>query len=257
MKSYIFTVDDNIRFLAECARGEYSSIFSHPYMQTYRRLHEKYGVKVQLNLFYECEGFNLSDMPDSFKEELADASDWLKMSFHSRLENVKPYEESDYSEVYRDASRVHNEIKRFAGDSSLAKTTTVHYCRTTEEGRRALSELGILGLLGLFGTEDNPRSSYSLSEVLAERARRGETVDCDGVKYASIDLILNNLDIEKIPTALDSLAARECVRIMIHEQYFYPDYPRYQPNFEEKLELAFRLLSERGYKSAFFEDIIL
>lgn len=256
MKSYIFTVDDNIRFLAECARGEYPSIFSHPYMQMYKRLHERYGVKVQLNLFYECEGFDLSYMPESFKAELLEASDWLKMSFHSKLENVKPYEQSDYSEVYGDTARVHSEIKRFAGEPSLAKTTTVHYCRTTEEGRRALYDLGVRGLLGLFGTEENPRSSYSLPEALAERARRGEIIKCDGTKYASIDLILNALDIEKIPTALESLKARECVRIMIHEQYFYPDYPRYQPNFEEKLELAFGLLSEWGYTSVLFEEVI-
>ncbi len=256
MKSYIFTVDDNIRFLLECARGNYESVFSHPYMKMYKRLHERLGVKVQLNLFYECEGFTLSDMPDSFKGEFKEASDWLKLSFHSRLENVKPYESSGYGEVYGDAARVNNEIKRFAGEASLAKTTTVHYCRTTEEGRRALTDLGTVGLLGLFGTEENPRTSYSLPEALAERARLGECVECDGIKYASIDLILNNTDIEKIPTALEALCTRDSVRIMIHEQYFYPDYPRYQEEFEEKLSVAFGLLSGWGYKSAFFEDII-
>ena len=30
-------------------------MFDHPYLAMYRRLHEKFGLKVQLNLFYDAE----------------------------------------------------------------------------------------------------------------------------------------------------------------------------------------------------------
>ena len=133
MKNFIFTVDDNIRFLKEiCERG-YASIFEHPYLAMYKRFHEKFGLRVQLNLFFECEGFCLRDMTEKYKNEWEIFSDWLKLSFNSSLENVKPYENSGYREVFDYCSRVNMEILRFAGENSLAKTTTVHYCALTDE----------------------------------------------------------------------------------------------------------------------------
>ena len=43
---------------------------------------------------------------------------------------------------------------------------------------------------------------------------------------------------------------------MIHEQYFYPDYPYYQPEFEDKLDTVFTALRAAGYESTFFENTL-
>ena len=48
-KTFCFTVDDNIRFLKEIAEKNYKSIFEHPYLAMYKRLHEDFDLKVQLN----------------------------------------------------------------------------------------------------------------------------------------------------------------------------------------------------------------
>ena len=128
---YCFTVDDNIRFLKELTQQQPEDMFSHPYLAMYRRLHEAHGVKVQLNLFYEMPGFTLSQMTDRYREQWQANAHWLKLSFHSRLENVRPYESSGYDEVFSDCAAVHREILRFAGPDSLGKTTTIHYCRNT------------------------------------------------------------------------------------------------------------------------------
>jgi hypothetical protein len=87
----------------------------------YRRLHERFDLKVQLNLFYREGDFDLSQMTDRYYEEWKENADWIKLSFHSELENDKPYESSDYDEVYKDCKRVHEQIKRFA--SSAAAST--------------------------------------------------------------------------------------------------------------------------------------
>ena len=100
IKNYCFTVDDNIRFLKEITENHYQSIFDHPYLAMYRRLHEEFGLMVQLNLFYRMEDFDLSQVSEAYYAEWEANSDWLKLSFHSELENVKPYETSDYDEVY-------------------------------------------------------------------------------------------------------------------------------------------------------------
>ena len=251
MKTFIFTVDDNIRLLKELSEGNADSLFSHPYTGMYKRLHDKYGLKVQMNLFYEMPGFTLSEMTDRYNKEFSENADWLKLSFHSRLENVEPYIASGYREVYEDCRAVHSEILRFAGEKSLAKTTTIHYCKTTEEGLNALKDNGVCGLLGLFGTDEKPSSSYSLPEALSSRLRKGEIISKDGMDFYSIDLVMNLYGKEELIQRLKGLMRRECLRVMIHEQYFYEDYPSYQPDFEEKIDYAFKLLTENGYESRF------
>ena len=56
-------------------------MFDHPYLAMYRRLHEEFGLKVQLNLFYRMESFDLSQVSDAYYEEWKENSDWLKLSF--------------------------------------------------------------------------------------------------------------------------------------------------------------------------------
>ena len=255
MKTFVFTVDDNIRFLKELTERNADSLFSHPYPAMYKRLHEKYGLKVHLNLFYEMPGFRLCEMTDRYRNEFSENADWLKLSFHSRLENVEPYIASCYREVYEDCRAVHEEILRFAGEKSLGKTTTVHYCKTTEEGLYALKDNGVCGLLGLFGTDEKPETSYSLPETLCARLRKGEILSKDGMEFYSIDLVMNVYGKERLLSRLRDLLNRESLRVMIHEQYFYEDYPSYQSDFEEKIESAFKLLTENGYESRFADEM--
>lgn len=256
MKTFCFTVDDNIRFLKELTENPKGSIFDHPYLAMYKRLHEKYDLKVQLNLFYEMPGFDLPMVTDRYKQEFQANSHWLKMSFHSKWENVKPYEFSGYDEVYTDGKAVNEQIIRFAGAETLGKTTTIHYCRTTEDGLRAMEDLQTEGLLGLFGTEQEKRTSYSVPDSYGDAIRAGEVVEFRGVKIASIDMVINIISEEQLIPQLEVFLDHEQIRVMIHEQYFYPDYPAYQENFEKKLDTVFAFLSGHGYASRFFEEML-
>lgn len=257
IKSFCFTVDDNIRFLKELTEKGYRSLFEHPYLAMYWRLHKKFGLKVQLNLFYRTKNFDLSQMSAVYYEEWKENSDWLKLSFHSDLENVKPYESSGYDVVYEECKRVHEQIKRFASPAALADTTTIHYCLLTEGGLRAVEDNGVVGLLGLFGTNEKPCISYNIDEGEAARIRAGEILKIGNISFASIDIVLNCYSEEKILEQLACMSQRDCIKVMIHEQYFYEDYVRYQPEFEEKLRSAFSFLSENGYQSSFYESLLL
>ncbi len=256
IKTFCFTVDDNIRFLKEITESNYQSIFEHPYLAMYKRLHDEFNLKVQLNLFYRMTDFELSQMSSKFYSQWEENSDWLKLSFHSELENAYPYEFSGYDEVYQHCKKVNDQIIRFASPKSLAKTTTIHCCRTTEDGLKALADNRVIGLLGLFGNKQAPRTSYNIEENQAIKIRNGETVKIGGMNFASIDIVLNCFSQEDILTQLNELKERECIRVMIHEQYFYADYKRYQPDFEEKLVATFSFLKSHGYKSSYFEDLI-
>lgn len=256
MRNFCFTVDDNIRFFKEIMENGFESVFDHPYLKMYKRLHEKFGLKVQLNLFYQVDGFDLSMMSDKYRAEWENNSDWLKMSFHSKKEEGIPYEFSGYDEVYGECAAVNREIVRFASRKVLADTTTIHFCRTTDEGLKALKDNGIKGLLGLFGNNEKPRTSYSIPDRDASIIRKGEIIEHSGVAITGIDVILNQHEIDSIITNLNGLLGRDTIKVMIHEQYFYPDYHAYQKNFEEKLDKTFLFLRDNGYESRFFEELI-
>lgn len=256
-KRFCFTVDDNVRFLKELTRTDTNSLFDHPYLQVFQRLHEGLGIKVQFNLFYEDKDFDLSIMTDKYRDEWQKNADWIKLSFHSKLENVKPYEFSGFDEVNADCSAVHREILRFAGKDSLATSTTIHFCLATPEGLAAMRANGVTALLGLFGTPQDPRTSYTVSLADAERVRQGAAITLDGITYRGIDLVLNLFEPSEIAQRLTELIreGREQINVMIHEQYFYPDYKAYQPNFEEKLSTALSILTENGYQSRLLEEL--
>ena len=256
-KCFCFTVDDNIRVFKELTAGNYSSAFDHPYLALYRHLHETYGLCVQLNLFYECDGFTLSDMTDRYREEFEKNADWLKMSFHSRLENVRPYEHSGYAEVLSDCAFVEREIIRFAGEKALAKTTTIHFCLLTKDGIHAMKARGTRGLLGLYGTKEKPRLSYGTREEDGALIRNGETILDQGIFYAGIDIVLNCYSKDENLAILSTLYGRNLIKVMIHEQYFYPDYPYYQAEFGEKLDAVFSALVNEGYQSTFLENTLI
>ena len=68
--------------------------------------------------------------------------------------------------------------------------------------------------------------------------------------------MLNLFTKEEILEKLSALLDRKVIKIMIHEQYFYEDYKRYIPDFEEILASSFAFLTKNGYKSEFFERLL-
>ena len=80
---YRFSLDDNIWFLRDIAQQGYRSVFENPYLALWKRLHQTYGTKVHCNIYYQCEGFDLTRMPDRHRSEWQDNADWFRMTFHA------------------------------------------------------------------------------------------------------------------------------------------------------------------------------
>jgi hypothetical protein len=67
-------------------------------------------------------------MPDIWKSEFTDNSDWLKFSFHAYSEFPdRPYAEASAEEIGKDWDLVQNEIYRFAGESAYIPPSVMHW----------------------------------------------------------------------------------------------------------------------------------
>ena len=98
--------------------------------------------------------------------------------------------------------------------------------------------------------------SYSVPEELGKSIRRGNVETFQGIAMGSIDMVINDVPAAQQLPRLEALLPRQQIRVMIHEQYVYPDYARYIPTFQEDLGRIFAFLQERGLESQFFEEMI-
>ena len=125
-------IDDHSFVFTELTRQKPKHAFDHFYLGGLKKIHEETGLKVTLNTFYrndhDKDGFLLKEMPDIWKFEFEDNSDWLKFSFHSYSEFPdRPYLEASAEEIGRDYDLVKNEIIRFAGEKAFIPPIVIHW----------------------------------------------------------------------------------------------------------------------------------
>lgn len=267
-KIYRVSVDDNIWWLQDLARNQdrYESIFENAYLAMYRRLHEQYGAKFHFNIYYTCPehgGFSLPELSDKFKPEFQAVNDWMTLSFHARANLPDwPYSHAPYEQVYEDCSAVMDEIERFAG--CRGKVTTLHFAEATPDGVRALYDCGVRALLGDFELmkDGAKRLCYYANGEQFDTVRRHSFWKDPDTKmiFFSCDAVLNTFRAEDIPAALEEFDARDPDRafmdILIHEQYFYPDYSAYLPEYEQLLRTGIEWCISHGYAPGLVKDII-
>ena len=153
-----FYIDDVIFVFRDITKQKPKSIFDHPFLKELKGAHDKYGLKVQLNCFYKMSffygrnDFDLSMMPDTYKDEWEKNSDWLKLSFHAQEEFPDyPYVNADYDLVRDNYVTLTNEVKRFAGEKSLAAFVLPHWAPMSKEGVTALRDLGVKVTYATYG----------------------------------------------------------------------------------------------------------
>ena len=268
--------DDNILFLADLTahKEDYASLFENPYLAVYREAHERYGAKVHLNLFYEFAEsdkqyfsterpyFNLSMVTDKFKAEFEENADWLRLSFHSRANTMRPYENTTAEEIGTECEAVHREILRFAGEKTLSACTTLHFGAANGVAVEEMYRRGYRAMAGYFiPGRPNPVAYHASEELIGHIFDRDFFCDTDtGMFFGRIDSVLNcntnEINLAEVKEATESPTRGGYIEVMIHEQYFYKDYVNYLPDFRERVLDPVRYLYEKGYRGRFLAEAI-
>ena len=276
-KKFALSVDDNIWAFADLTKNQdkYTSIFDNAYLNVYKQAHDRYGTTVRLNMFYEMDNqcgldlygpFNLSMMTEKFKDEFKANSDWLRLAFHAHSEFPDwPYTNASYEKMKADYEKIAREIIRFAGEESFeGACTTNHFGSGTREAVQAERELGMKALMGYLELTEKGDSfvSYYLSPAEVVHANeygfwKDHSAD---MIYGKIDAVLNLYTKEQIIDRLDRAKAlypkKGFIEVMIHEQYFYPTYVRYIPEYAELIFTACKWCRDNGYEPAFTSEVL-
>lgn len=160
-KKVQFFIDDVIWVFRDLTRERPASLFDNPFMAILKEAYEKYGVKTQLNVFYRTsfwygdDEFSLKDMTDEYKKEFEESSSWLKLGFHSKEEWPDyPYVNADYALVDNNFRLIRDEVFRFAGEKSFAKSVVPHWAPMSKEGIIALRDNGIRVTYSTYGVKE-------------------------------------------------------------------------------------------------------
>ncbi len=148
-KAFVY-FDDIIWLFRDLTRERPKSLFDHFYLKYFKEAHDKYGFKVQMNVFYRTDyfygmdEFNLSEMTDAYKNEFRENSDWLKFGFHALQEFPDyPLINSRYEDVKKEFEMIRREVIRFAGEESFSYGVCSHWRPISREGCLALADGGI------------------------------------------------------------------------------------------------------------------
>ena len=260
---YRFSIDDNSFFLRDIAQKKYGSLFDCFYLKGLRELHDKYGVRFVLNIYYTTEdGFTLPQFPDRHKSEWRDNSQWLKLAFHAYANLPdRPYQYAPAAQLIADLDKVAEQIHRFAGEQTYSPPTVIHWGQVQPAALKPLYERGVRVLSGYFrpsstGWDVNYLFDDARSEYLS---RHDALMDfASGIVFSRVDIVCNSVPLERIVPTLEERTSdpkeAEILDVFTHEQYFWPFYSNYVPDHFQRLDAAIRWATEHGYKPVFFHE---
>ena len=145
-----FFIDDTIWVLRDMTRTRPKSAFDTPLFKVLKEAHERYDVKLQMNLFYRTDyfygtdEFTLADVTDAYRGEFEAAADWLRFGLHALQEFPDyPFVNQEYADLKYVADKTFGEIRRFAGERSCAYAFEPHWSPINEDGCRAVRDSGV------------------------------------------------------------------------------------------------------------------
>ena len=265
-KRYRFSADDNILFLRDLGLepDKYASLFDHWYLAFWREMHEEFGTKFHANIYYQTDGFDLTQMPAKWRDEWQANASWMHLSFHALQDKPdRPYRNATYAQMAHDHDLVCGQIRRFAGNEVLGNTTTVHWAECPKDAIAALRDRGIENVVALFDVQ-----GYKGECTTGYYHARGHCAYCDtrgawhdpetALTFVRCTSVVNALEAEDIDAALEARTSTphtgEMVELLIHEQYFRKEFAYYQPSVTDKVRTALRWVTDRGYEPVFWSD---
>ena len=260
---YRFSIDDNSFFLRDVAQKKYASLFDCFYLELLRDLHRKYDVKFTVNIYYTTgEDFTLAQFPDRYRSEWRDNADWMKLAFHAYANDPdRPYQNAQPEKLIADLDLVAAEIHRFAGEETYAPPTVIHWGMTRHTAFKPLFDRGVRALSGYFSRgNDGFDVNYLWDEARSEYMSRHDAwKDFEsGIVFSRVDIVCNTVPIDRIAGTLEPLTkdpnTAEIMDLFTHEQYFWPFYHNYIPDHPQRLDVAIRWVTERGYKPVFLHE---
>lgn len=257
--------DDVYNCISDISSHNYSSVFDNSFLGDLKHFHDTYGAVFTLNCFNTCSkqpDYDISNMPDTYIEELSENSDWLKFSFHSEDENAN-YGSSENTSLGTAMGDCEETIKasynKFTSAilnatgtaNSIDRVARLGFFGGTENNVKALMECeyGITGLLAA----DDTRISYYLNDTDNNYLLKNyEYYDKNNdIKMFKSQVRLENVRDNKINAQFSLISSIDSnmIEIFTHEQ-------NYNNSVKARLEEYLKWAKNKNYGFAYAQDIM-
>lgn len=198
-----FSIDDCALIFKNLTNENYQSIFEEPVLGKLKQLHDDYGLKVCLYVFYDFGGFCMKNCTDKFSDQFRQNSDWLKLAPHAFNSDCLQTDSVNY-DYMRD------NLRRISSDENLTKTVRL------EKFQGCFEDLtSTINLQSLLTADDVNRPSYYIG-VNAEIAKNEYLNDSVNNKYFyKTDFRLDNPD--DFENFLADNKCEDCLVVFTHE----------------------------------------
>lgn len=244
-------------------KNEYLSLCENSFLKELMDFHKEYGAVFTLNCFNrhtDYPDYDISKLPDVYKEEWRENAGWLKFAFHAQ-DNESNYGSGTFAggrilgdcpgQISASYSGFVKAVLTAAGtDQALDSVTRLGFFSGTRANVRALVQCKY-GIRGLLAADDERISYYLGEEANREVYRKGSYYDRD----ENIILFKSLLRLEKAENICKVLeqweasdSRKSCLmEVFTHEQ----EYERVRPKLKECLKWAV----DHDYKFAFAQEI--
>ena len=193
-RRFHFSVDDVIDALIEVTDKQIP-MFQHPTFGLFKELNDRYGLTVDLYLFYQKEinGVvrTLSEVRD-LRLELETAGNFLRFGPHA-LDYPNPPHSQTPEEAEASMERIYKEIDRFAGQKHKSKELRLHFYSETYELADFFTKNGV----DLLFSTDRAVGSYRLPISRTKKLLQKGEVSYLGTKFVRTHYRLEFLAEEK------------------------------------------------------------
>ncbi|MBQ8300540.1 MAG: Ig-like domain-containing protein, partial [Clostridia bacterium] len=243
--------DDVYLCLKDITNNSYTSVFENSFFADLKSLHDNYGAVFTLNCFNTYSGdssYDISNLPDRYKDELAENADWLKFAFHAEDENTK-YDTDAADEISASYNKFTSAILKATGTSeSIDTVTRLGFFAGNAVNVEAIKncEYGITGLL----TADDTRVSYYFDDALNNYIiANNDYYDTD----KDLRLIRSQTRLESVKNTSGTLSGLASYNGNILEVFTHE--ASYKDNVPNRLKAYVEWAANNGYGFAYAMDI--
>ena len=215
-----FSVDDVFDAFVEVSDRRLP-LFEHPFFAFLKRLHDDFGVSVDLYLFYrktvDGRRRTLDEVAASIGDALRDHQ-WLRLGPHALDYDTPPYAQTP-PERQRAFDAIYAQLDRFAAGGGRSKWLRLHFFSEAYENGPYFRTRDVEALL----TTDKPVVSYRLADPERRRLEERGRIDYGGITlirshFRMEGLADAGLEAEAVARALDAILDRYGVAVLLtHE----------------------------------------
>lgn len=190
-----FSMDDTIKIFKDLYRNEnkYNSIFENDTLSYLKELHDTYGMVVSCYCWYEDNKFDLSMVPDKYRDEFKSNSNWLKFGFHAYDSNTKYTTDADTEKILEDYNKTVKELIRITGgNESIDNIIRLHYYAGTKENIDCIRDTSE-GIKGLLTADEADRDSYYFDSNLSNYIYNTDRYVDNGLYFFNTDFRIENM----------------------------------------------------------------